>query len=248
MTHAGVEHGFTPGLLDGRMAVITSGAGAIGAATAGIAPGRRRGQRLGSRNECRRQPRSRAGAAGARPRSAAPGRSGAAVPVLDPRMDTSSYAAYGTNYPLEARQMSWYWNQYVGADPAGVLAYAGSASAADVRGLAPALIVSAEFDPRRDEAENYPARLAAAGMPTRMIRVDGQTHSFVRVMTAVDAAAADIGNQSPLGGCASRNDRVSHVTQQGSDRGKKPALSPTKYLLECLQSQAEIRMRRDLRD
>ena len=135
--------------------------------------------------------------------------------------------------------MSWYWNQCVGADPA---------SAADPRGLAPALIVSADFDPLRDEAENYPARLASAGIPARMIRVDGQTHSFARVMTAVDAAAADIGNQAPLGGCASRNDRVSHETQQESDRGKKPALSPTKRLLECLQNQAEIRMRRDLRD
>jgi acetyl esterase/lipase len=37
--------------------------------------------------------------------------------------------------------------------------HAGPASAADVRGLAPALIVSTEFDPLRDEAENYPARL-----------------------------------------------------------------------------------------
>jgi acetyl esterase len=116
-------------------------------------------------------------------------------PVLDPRMDTSSYAAYGANYYLEARQMSWYWHQYVGADLAGVPRYAAPANVADVRGLAPALIVSAEFDPLRDEAESYANRLTAAGVPTRMIRVDGQIHSFlsfVGVMTTADAAVAAI--------------------------------------------------------
>jgi NAD(P)-dependent dehydrogenase (short-subunit alcohol dehydrogenase family) len=39
MTHAGVEHGFASGLLDGRMTVITGAAGTIGAATADIALG-----------------------------------------------------------------------------------------------------------------------------------------------------------------------------------------------------------------
>ena len=91
--------------------------------------------------------------------------------------------------------MAWYWHQYVGADLAGVPGYAAPATVADVRGLAPALIVSAQFDPLRDEAENYAARLAAAGVPTRMIRVDGQIHSFlsfVGVMTTADAAVAEI--------------------------------------------------------
>jgi acetyl esterase/lipase len=116
-------------------------------------------------------------------------------PVLDARMDTSSYAAYGAGYYLEARQMRWYWHQYVGTDLAGVPGYAAPANVADLRGLAPALIVSAEFDPLRDEAENYAARLAAAGVPIRIVRVDGQIHSFlsfVGVTTAVDAAVADI--------------------------------------------------------
>jgi acetyl esterase len=116
-------------------------------------------------------------------------------PVLDARMDTPSYAAYGTGYYLQARQMGWYWHQYVGADLAGVPGYAAPAGVADLRGLAPALIVSAEFDPLRDEAETYADRLAAAGVPTRMIRADGQLHSFlsfVGQVPAVDAAVAEI--------------------------------------------------------
>lgn len=116
-------------------------------------------------------------------------------PVLDHRMDTYSYAAYGANYYLEAHQMRWYWRQYVGADLADVPGYAAPATVADLRRLAPALIVSAEYDPLRDEAEDYGSRLAAAGVPTRMIRVDGQLHgflSFVGVMAAVDAAVVTI--------------------------------------------------------
>jgi acetyl esterase len=116
-------------------------------------------------------------------------------PVLDARMDTPSYAAYGTDYYLQARQMRWYWHQYVGADLAAVPGYAAPAGVADLRGLAPALIVSAEFDPLRDEAETYAGRLAAAAVPTRMIRADGQLHSFlsfVGQVPAVDAAVADI--------------------------------------------------------
>jgi acetyl esterase len=116
-------------------------------------------------------------------------------PVLCARMDTASYAAYGVGYYLEARQMRWYWSQYVGADLACVPGYAAPASVADVRGLAPALIVSAEFDPLRDEAEDYAARLAEAGVPTRMIRVDGQLHSFlsfIGVMPAVDAVVVEL--------------------------------------------------------
>jgi acetyl esterase len=114
-------------------------------------------------------------------------------PVLDARMDTDSYAAYGAGHYLEGRQMRWYWHQYVGADLSDLPGYAAPASVADLRGLAPALIVSAEFDPLRDEAETYAARLGAAGVPTRMIRADGQLHSFlsfVGQVPAVDAIVA----------------------------------------------------------
>jgi acetyl esterase len=116
-------------------------------------------------------------------------------PVLAARMDTASYAAFGAGYYLEARQMRWYWRQYAGADLADVPPYAAPAEAAELGALAPAVVVSAEFDPLRDEAELYAARLAAAGVPTRMIRVDGQIHGFlgfVGAMPAADAAVVDI--------------------------------------------------------
>ncbi|MEE2034401.1 alpha/beta hydrolase, partial [Rhodococcus chondri] len=47
-------------------------------------------------------------------------------------------------------------------------------------GLPPALIVTAEFDPMRDEAELYGARLTEAGVPATVHRYAGANHGFVQ--------------------------------------------------------------------
>ena len=74
--------------------------------------------------------------------------------------------------------MRWFWDQFVPAehrdDP-----YAVPLRADDVRGLAPALIQTAEFDPLRDEAEAYGRRLADAGVAVTCTRYDGVIHGFV---------------------------------------------------------------------
>jgi acetyl esterase len=99
-------------------------------------------------------------------------------PVTDAGFDTPSYREYGDGYFLTERRMRWYWDRYAPAVDDRANPYAAPLRTRDLSGLPPALVVTAECDPLRDEGEAYAARLAEAGTPATLRRFEGTFHGF----------------------------------------------------------------------
>jgi acetyl esterase len=92
--------------------------------------------------------------------------------------DTASLEAYGEGYMMPRGTFFWAWTQYVRNDADRRDPYAAPRHAEDLRGLPPALVITAEFDPLRDEGEAYGERLKQADVPTEVKRFDGMIHGF----------------------------------------------------------------------
>ena len=107
-------------------------------------------------------------------------------PVIAPDFETPSYRENANGFLLTRGIMMWFWRQYLGDPSLGSDASACPLKAPDHAGLAPATLVTAEFDPLRDEGEAYAARLREAGVPTDLLRYDGQIHAFVSFADRID--------------------------------------------------------------
>ncbi len=104
------------------------------------------------------------------------------TPVADCDFSRPSYVDNADGYVLTASLMQWFWNHY--ADPAERTDPKSSPiRAQDLANLPPALVVTCEFDPLRDEGAAYAEAMAAAGVQVRHLPCPGQIHTS---LTAVD--------------------------------------------------------------
>ena len=88
--------------------------------------------------------------------------------------------------------MVWFWNHYAPRDEDRRNPYAAPLRAASLRGLPPALVISAEFDPLCDDGNAYAARLREDGVPVRLSRQDGLIHGFFQMGAVIDRGRASV--------------------------------------------------------
>jgi acetyl esterase len=109
-------------------------------------------------------------------------------PATDQTHGLPSHTENGTGYLLDEEAMEWFTAHYLdGADPRHP--DASPLFAEDLSHLPPALVVTAGFDPLRDEGEAYAHRLEEAGGVAPVSRYDGMFHGFYGLDGILDAAA-----------------------------------------------------------
>jgi acetyl esterase len=101
---------------------------------------------------------------------------------------TPSYVENAEGYGLTRDTMRWFWDHYLRDPSVAAQPYASPLRASDFSGLAPALVVTAEYDPLRDEGEYYADRLRAAGTSCVLSRWAGMNHGFFFWVGLVDKA------------------------------------------------------------
>jgi acetyl esterase len=111
-------------------------------------------------------------------------------PVTQHGFDTPSYQEHADGYLLTRSAMRWFWSHYLARPEDGQDALASPLLARSLHGLPPALVITAEYDPLRDEGEAYAARLREAGVPVTVTRYPGMIHGFLRMINLVDKARA----------------------------------------------------------
>lgn len=113
-------------------------------------------------------------------------------PVLDLRFSTPSYKELGEGYFLTRELMEWYRSQYIRSVDDIVHPWTSPLIAQGLCGLPSATIVTAEYDPLRDEGERYALALGAAGVAVQLERIPGVFHGFVSLLGALPEADAVI--------------------------------------------------------
>ena len=114
-------------------------------------------------------------------------------PATDMRAVAPSHTTNGQGYMLTNDSIAWYRGNYI-ADPADWADWRASPLlAASHAGLPPALVLTAGFDPLRDEGLQYANALSAAGVPTQYVCFERQIHGFITMGRVIEEAHTAVG-------------------------------------------------------
>jgi acetyl esterase/lipase len=110
-------------------------------------------------------------------------------PVTDlSSFDTDSYREFAEDHYLTRVLMEWFCDHYLASGDDRRNPHASPLLALDLRGLPPALVITAECDPLRDEGEAYAKRLKDAGVAVTSTRYAGMIHPFFSLAGAIPQA------------------------------------------------------------
>ena len=107
-------------------------------------------------------------------------------PAVDMEFSRPSIDENADGYVLTKDHMIWFRAHYLSTDADRADFRASPLLADDHSGLPPALVITAEFDPLRDEGRDYAEKLQAAGVPTTLSNYEGQVHVFFQLSPILD--------------------------------------------------------------
>jgi acetyl esterase len=113
-------------------------------------------------------------------------------PALDPTLSESSMEKLSSGYGLTRADMQYFWELYLKSPEDEANPYASPLREQNLRGVAPALAITADHDPLVDEGERYAALLRDAGVQVRTIRYPGMIHGFMSYLGRIDAAKSAV--------------------------------------------------------
>jgi acetyl esterase len=108
-------------------------------------------------------------------------------PITEPSMASASFRENAEGYLLTKTMMAWFWDHYCPDIEQRKHPLISPLLVSDLSGLPPALMITAEFDPLRDEGEAYAARLKEAGVEVEMRRFNGFIHGFFSLAGIIEA-------------------------------------------------------------
>ncbi len=109
-------------------------------------------------------------------------------PCVDRDFTTKSYVECATDFGLTTRAMEWFWDQYLQGDQHNNNPYAAPMRAKSLAGVAPSIVITAQYDPLVSDSENYCAKLKADGAEVTYKEFAGMIHGFFASVAATPSS------------------------------------------------------------